>query len=271
MNDILQYAFFQNALLASFLAAILCGLVGTYIVARRLVFIAGGLAHASLGGVGVCALVGLPPILGAGVFSLLSAFGVKQFNKRMHISEDAAVSLLWAFGMSVGVMCAFHSPSFLPDLPNYIFGNILLTNRQDLWVLGILTILTACLFLLFLPQITTLAFDREFAQTMHLHVNVLENLMLGLVTLSIVAILRSTGIILAISLLSIPQITAALYARSFTGQCLASILVGLADCLLGLFLSYQFNVPSGAAIVFVSVLIYTVFRTIKALTNRFKR
>ena len=150
MPEILQYSFFQNALLSSILVGVLGGFIGTYIVTRRLVFIAGGLAHASLGGVGICVLLGISPLAGAAGFTLLSALGMDKLRRRLSVREDAAVAMLWAFGMSLGVMCVFLSPSFLPDLPNYIFGNILLSTSEDLIFLTVVTALTVLFFFRFM-------------------------------------------------------------------------------------------------------------------------
>ena len=268
MLELLHYSFFTNALIVSILAGILGGCIGTYIVTRRLVFIAGGLAHASLGGVGLCALCSAPPIVGASVFSLLSAAGIKKISHTLSVKEDAAIAMIWAFGMSLGIICAFMSPTFLPDLPNYIFGNILLSTTSDIVFLATLTLITTVFFLRYMPQIAAIAFDREFARSIRVPVNFLENSLTVIIALSVVAILRSIGIVLAISLLSIPQITAGIFARKFSQTIGLSILITIADSLLGLYLSYQFNVPSGATIVFVSIVIYALCKTIKTLSTR---
>ncbi len=270
MFDIFQYTFFQNAILSSILVGVLGGFIGTYIVTRRLVFIAGGLAHASLGGVGISALLSIDPTIGATSFSLLSAWGVKRIGHSQSMKEDSAIAMLWAFGMSIGVICVFLSPSFLPDLPNYIFGNVLLSTQSDILFLEVLTLITAAFFILRMRYISAIAFDKDFALSIKLPVNLYENILLALVALSVVAILKAMGIVLAISLLSIPQITANIFARNFCGIIKYSMGITIADCLLGLFVSYQLNVPSGAAIVFVAVLVYAVCKTIKVLSMRFR-
>ena len=147
----IEYAFFQNALWASLLTGPLCGFIGTYVVTRRMVFIAGGIAHSSLGGVGICALLGVSPMLGAGVAALATGYGVNSLSHKFHVRQDSAIAMLWALGMSVGVLCSYLSPAFLPDLPNYIFGNILLTTRVDLMLLFVVTMGTILYFVLQLP------------------------------------------------------------------------------------------------------------------------
>ena len=134
--SILSYTFFQNALLGSLLASILCGLIGTYIVARRLVFISGGITHASFGGIGIGVYLGFSPILSAAVFSVLSACGIQWFSHRRDMREDSAIAIFWTLGMSIGIICSFLAPGFTPELSSYLFGNILTVTPSDLYLLG---------------------------------------------------------------------------------------------------------------------------------------
>ena len=123
--DLLQYGFFQHALLGSLLTAIACGIVGTYIVSRRLVFISGGITHASFGGLGVGFYLGMNPILMAMLFSVLSAFGVEWASKTQNVREDSAIAGIWSLGMALGVIFIFLTPGYAPNLSAYLFGNIL--------------------------------------------------------------------------------------------------------------------------------------------------
>lgn len=263
MTELLQYGFIQNALLGCLLTGIICGLVGTYIVTRRMVFIAGGMAHASLGGVGLCALTGSLPIVGAALFALLTGYSVQALSHRREIREDSAIAMLWALGMSIGVMCTFLSPKFIPSLSGYLFGNVLFVTRTDLIALGAITAATTLFFYFFMPHITALAFDRQFLAAQKVKVNLLEYAMITLIALSIVSSLRIVGIVMVISLLSIPQMTANLLTQRFNRMALLSIFFSIFSCLAGLAGSYWLNVPSGATIVLVSILIYMVVRTIK--------
>ena len=163
--NLLQYTFFQHALLGSLLASIACGIIGTYIVTRRLVFISGGITHASFGGIGLGLFAGISPILSAAVFSVLSAFGVEWLSRRKDMREDSAIAVFWTLGMALGIMFSFLSPSFAPDLSAYLFGNILTINQTDLWMLGILALLLTGFFYLFIRPIVYIAFDREFARS----------------------------------------------------------------------------------------------------------
>lgn len=255
-------------MLGSLLASIACGIIGTYIVTRRLVFISGGITHASFGGVGLGLFTGVSPILSAAVFSVLSAFGVEWLSKRKDMREDSAIAVFWTFGMAVGIIFSFLSPGFAPDLSAYLFGNILTINRADLWMLGILSVVLAVFFSLFIRPIVCIAFDREFARSQKIPVERFEYLLMMLIALTIVSCLRMVGIVLAISLLTIPQMTANLFTYSFKKIIWLSIAIGFLSCLGGLFISYHWKVPSGASIIFFSILIYAGCKTGKSCLTR---
>lgn len=265
--NILEYTFFQNALIGSLLASILCGFIGTYIVTRRLVFISGGITHASFGGIGLGVFFGINPIVSAMIFAVLSACGVQWMSHHGDVREDSAIAVFWTFGMSVGIICCFLSPGFMPDLPSFLFGSILTIGTSDLWLLGVLTIIVALAFALFLRPILCVAFDSCFARSQHLPVTFIEYMMMTIIAMTIVSTLRMVGIVLAISLLTIPQMTANLFTYSFKRMILLSIVIGWIDCLSGLAISYALNVPSGASIIFVSIVIYTIMKTIKSINS----
>ena len=200
--DILQYTFFQNALIGALLASILCGFVGTYIVTRRLVFISGGITHASFGGIGIGVFAGINPILSAMVFAILSAFGVQWVSRKKDVRKDSAIAMFWTLGMSVGIICCFLTPGFMPDLPSFLFGSILAIDSTDLWLLAGLTLFVALLFTFLLRPIQTIAFDSTFAKSQHMPVTAIEYMMMTLIAMTIVATIKMVGIVLAISLLT---------------------------------------------------------------------
>ena len=263
--ELLQFTFFQHALLGSLLASIACGLIGTYIVTRRLVFISGGITHASFGGIGIGLYTGLSPLGCAAVFSVLSAFGVEWLSKRNDMREDSAIAVFWTFGMAVGIIFSFLAPGFTPDLSAFLFGNILTITPTDILALAILSAVLIAFFTLFMRPIVCFAFDREFARSQQLPVALFEYLLMMFIALTIVACLRMVGIVLVISLLTLPQMTANLFTHSFTRIILGSIGIGYLGCLGGLFLSYQLQVPSGAAIIFFSILLYVLAKMGKSI------
>lgn len=267
--SILQYAFFQNALLGALLASVVCGLVGTYVVTRRLVFISGGVTHASLGGIGIGVFAGLNPLASAMAFAVASALGVQWLSGRGKVREDSAIALFWTLGMSVGIICCFLTPGFMTDLSSYLFGNILTIGRADLWLLGGLATVLATLFATLGRTLAAVAFDPVFARSQRLPVAALDYLLTALTAMAIVATLRLVGIVLVMGLLTIPQMTANLFTFSFRRMSLASVGIGAADSLGGLWLSYWLDVPSGATIIFVAVVVYAASKAIKTACKRF--
>ena len=263
--ELLQYTFFQHALLGSLFASIACGIIGTYIVTRRLVFISGGITHASFGGIGIGLYTGISPILSAAIFSVLSAFGVEWLSKRKDMREDSAIAVFWTFGMAIGIIFSFLSPGFAPDLSAFLFGNILTITRTDIVVLAVLSLLLIAFFAIFLSPIIYIAFDREFARSQRIPVVLFEYILMMFIALTIVACLRMIGIVLAMSLLTIPQLTANLFTVSFKRIIFLSILFAYIGCVGGLLLSYQLQIPSGAAIIFFSILTYALCKIGKSL------
>ena len=262
--DLLQYTFFQHALIGSLLASIVCGMVGTYIVTRRLVFISGGLTHASFGGIGLGLYTGFPPILSAALFAVLSAFGVEWLSKRKDMREDSAIAVFWTLGMALGIIFTFLSPGFAPDLSAYLFGNILTITLADIALLAALAAVLTLFFVLYLRPIVYVAFDREFARSQGIPVQLFEYAMMMFIALSIVACLRMVGIVLVISLLTIPQMTANLFSYRFHQIIWLSIGIGYLSCLGGLLISFYLNVPSGASIIFFSIIIYALCKAGKS-------
>lgn len=268
MIDLFQYAFFQNALLGSLLTAITCGIVGTYIVSRRLVFISGGITHASFGGLGLGFFLGMNPILMAMLFSVLSAFGVEWASKTQNVREDSAIAGIWSLGMALGVIFIFLTPGYAPNLSAYLFGNILTISTADILWIGALAVILTGVFVLFLREIVYVAFDRDFAVTQHLPVKSIEYAMMFFIAVTIVLSIRLVGIMLLMSLLTLPQITVNLFTSDFKKIILGSIFVGFLSCLLGLILSYYLNVPSGAFIILVLVLLFLAVKGVLFVTRR---
>ncbi len=266
--ELFLYRFFQHALFGSFLTAIACGIVGTYIVSRRLVFISGGITHASFGGLGLGFFLGINPILTAFIFSVLSAFGVEWASKKQDIREDSAIAGVWALGMALGVIFTFLTPGYAPNLSAYLFGNILTISMWDIFWIALLSILLTVFFLLFSREIVYVAFDRDFARTQGLPVRTIEYVMMFFIAATIVLSIRLIGIMLLMSLLTLPQITVNLLTSDFRKIVVGSILIGFAGCVAGLVCSYFLNVPSGAFIILVLVLFFLTIKTIKTYRKR---
>jgi zinc transport system permease protein len=253
--------FFRNAFIAALFASITCGIIGTYIVSRRIVFISGGITHASFGGIGMGYYFGFNPILGAVIFGILSALGIEFFTKRADLREDSAIAILWSLGMALGVIFIFLTPGYAPNLMSYLFGNILTVSTEDLIYLLLLAIFVIGVFLIFYRMIIFVSFDEEFALTNNAPVRLFNALLISMVALTIVLNIRVVGIILVMSLLTIPQAIANLFTKRFDYMMFYSIGFAFLGSVTGLSFSYIYDIPSGAAIIFSLVVLYGLFKT----------
>jgi len=251
--DILQYTFFQNALWGSLLISIACGMVGTYIVARRMVFITGGITHASFGGLGLGFYLGLNPFLTALGFAVFSAFGIEWVSRSHQVREDSAIAAVWSLGMAVGAIFIVLTPGYAPNLSSYLFGNILTVSGNDIFFASAVVALLSMLFIFFYRQIVFTAFDRDFALTQGIPVRTVEYVMTVFIAVTIVLSIRLVGIMLLMSLLTVPQMTVNLLTSNFKRMIWGSILIGFSACVVGLFFSYFLHTPSGAFIILVLI------------------
>lgn len=268
MLEILTYPFFQRALIAAVLVSIACGIIGTYIVSRRLVFLSGSISHASFGGIGIGYYLGINPILGAAVFSVLSAFAIEGILKKTAMRADSLIGILWSFGMATGIIFVYLTPGYAPNLMSYLFGSILTVSWFDTGAIALVTATAITIFILLYNEIIYIAFDEEYARTQGLPVQFINTLLLSLTAMTIVINIRVVGIILVISLLTIPQVTAGLFTGSFKKQIWLSILFALMASIGGLVASYILEIPSGAAIIFTASIIFLAARLIKGISER---
>ncbi|MBR5892203.1 MAG: metal ABC transporter permease [Bacteroidaceae bacterium] len=260
--EILEYQFFQNALIGSLFACIACGIIGVYVVTRRLVFISGGITHASFGGVGLGMYLGINPALTAFVFAAASALGVELMGRK-EVREDSAIALFWILGMSAGIIFCFLTPGYSSEMSTYLFGNILTITPADIITLAAISLILSLVTTILYRQIVLVAFDSQFASTRGVNTRLIQGAMMLATALTIVATLRLVGVVLVMSMLTIPQMTALLFTNNYGKGILLSIAIGYAATLLGLILSYNINVPSGATIILCSIAIYTLCRIAK--------
>lgn len=268
--DLLSYDFFQNALLGSLLASIACGIIGTYIVVRRLVFVSGGITHASMGGIGIGLYYGINPIFAAMIFSILSAFGIEWLSSKQEVREDSAIATLWSLGMAIGIIFIYMKPGYTPSISDYLFGNILTITTKDIIYLGILSLVLTIIFILFRREILYTAFDSDFAKTRNLPVTFIKYSMMMFIALTIVLSIRLVGIVLLMSLLTVPQMTANLFTANFSKMIGLSILIGFLGCIIGLYLSALLDVPSGVFIIFTQIIIFLIVRVYFRLAQKRK-
>jgi zinc transport system permease protein len=268
MLELFNYQFFIHALLAAVFSSITCGFIGTYIVSRRIVFISGGISHTSFGGVGIAYHLGIPPLLGAAVFSVLAAVGIEVFSHKSELREDSLIGMMWSFGMAVGIIFIFITPGYAANLMSYLFGSILTVSFSEILLMAGLALLIVIFFILLFKEILFVAFDESYASTQGIPTGLINYGLLSLVALTIVINIRVVGIILVISLLTIPQATANLLTKNFKHIIIYSTGFAFLASVSGLFLSYQWNIPSGAAIIFIAITIFLVLKAGMSIYTR---
>lgn len=271
LMDIFSYQYFINAILAAALSAITCGIAGTYVVSRRIVFIGGGVTHASFGGIGIGYFLGINPIIGAAVFAVLTGLGIENLTHSAKIRNDSVIAMLWSFGMAVGIIFIYLTPGYAPNLMTYLFGSILTVNQTDLTLLFLIGVILILFFALFFRPILYISFDEHYARTQDINVNLMKNILIALVALTIVLNIKVVGIILLLSLITIPQNAANLFSNNFKTIILLSILIAFTGAFSGLIISYFLNIPSGATIIFSLIVLYLVLRLLKWLKTEKNR
>jgi len=268
MIEILQYEFMRNALLAAVLVSIACGIVGTFIVIKKIVFISGGITHAAFGGIGLGYLLGVNPVLTAIPFSLLSAIAIGTISKKTKISEDSAIGMLWAVGMALGILFIGLAPGYAPDLFSYLFGSILTVPFSDIIIMIILDFIIILTVLFLYKEFQALSFDEEFSEITGVPIHTLYLLLLCLVALSIIVLIRVVGIILVIALLTIPTTIAKQFTNKLKKLIIYSTLSAVTLTVVGLWLSYVLDLPSGAIIVLVLTLVFLISALVKRLSAK---
>lgn len=260
-SDLVHYQYLLNAFTACLLSGITCGVIGTYVVCRRMVFLAGGITHASFGGLGIAFWLGANPIGGALLFAILSALGIEWAGSRGRIREDSAIGIIWSVGMAVGALFMSLRPGYTSgDLSAYLFGSIVTVTRGDVTALALLTLVILAGALLWLRPIMYVAFDRDFARSRGIPTRVVSYLMAALVAATIVLSIRIMGIVLLISLLTIPVAVVNAFSRDYRTIAATAPVVAVAGNVAGLAASYHFEVPPGAAIIFTLTLTLIVVK-----------
>ncbi len=247
--EALDYQFMRHALVAGLLASLLCGVLGTFVVVRRLVFISGGVSHAAFGGVGLALWLGVDARIGAALVAVAAALLLRGQGEGRGRSHDAKIGVLWAVGMAVGMVCLARRPDYAPDLVGYLFGDILAIGRADLVWLSLLTVAALAFFGWFYRDLVAATFDPSYAQVQGASVARLHLALLVLVALSVVGLIQVVGIILVIALLTLPPLIALRLAHGFLAVVLLSTGLGLLMTAVGLAFSYRWNLPSGPVIV----------------------
>jgi len=264
MENLFEYSFVIRSLLGALFASITAGLAGTYIVSKRLVFLSGGVTHASFGGIGLGYYLGINPVVGAAVFGLGSALGMEYMSARGKMREDSAIGILWALGMAVGIIFIYLTPGYAPNLMSYLFGSILTVTDGDLIALGIISAVLIIYTAVFYRTLLYISFDENYARTFTRHVDLFRYISVGLTGLAIVLNIRMAGVIMIIALLTIPANIVMLFTRRYLRIIVLSTVVSFAGISGGFAISWFTNLPTGATIVAVLVLFWLVARAIRS-------
>jgi zinc transport system permease protein len=251
MLEIFQYQFMQRALIAAVLVSVACGVVGSYVVIKRIVSLSGAISHAAFGGVGIGYFLGVNPVLAAIPFSIISAIAIGGVKQITSISEDTSIGILWSVGMAIGVIFINLTPGYAPDLFSYLFGSILTVNNTDLYIMLILDVIIISTVYLFRREFLAVSFDEEFSKVVGLPALLVYMLLLALVALSVVVLIKVVGVILLIALFTIPAAISKQYTYNLKNLMFLATILGIILTVIGLILSYIFNLASGATIVMV--------------------
>ncbi|AGA88917.1 ABC-type Mn2+/Zn2+ transport system, permease component [Thioflavicoccus mobilis 8321] len=257
--------FLQTALIAGLLASVGTGVVGTLVVVKRIAFLAGGVAHSVLGGIGAALYFGFDPLLGALLAAVLSALLIGSVRLAWQAQEDTLIGALWAIGMAVGILFVAKTPGYTGDLMTYLFGNILLVPQRELWLMGALDLVLLAVIGLFYRQFLAVCFDEEHARLRGINVTFFYLLLLVLVAITVVLLIQVVGIILVIALLTLPPATASHYVKSLGRMMVTATLLGAALTSAGLALSYGPDLPVGPTIILLAGAVYLLSTVVSRL------
>ena len=272
--DALAEPFFLRVLLAGLLASVACGVIGTFVVARRIAGLSGGISHAAFGGVGLGYLLGFDPTLGAAAFGLAAGLTIGLASRRVGSGLDTLISMVWAVGMALGILFVAFAPGYAPDLTGYLFGSLLLVPwKYVAWIAAVDAIVLLGVAALF-KELQAIAFDEEFAEVTGLPVEALFLGLLALTSLAVVVLIRVAGVILAIALLTIPAAASRQWTRSLLPM-MAGATAACAACTAGgLLLSFGLSgraavsVPPGPLVILIAAALYALSSALRALARR---
>ena len=262
------YGFLQSALIAGLLASVGCGVIGTFVVVKRIAFMAGGIAHSVLGGMGAALYFGVDPFAGALIAAILSALLIGAVRLSWKTQEDTLIGALWAIGMAVGVLFIAKTPGYSSDLMSFLFGNILLVPTRELWWMAGLDLVLVATVALFYRQFLAVTFDEEFARLRGVPVTLFYLLLLCLVAVTVVLLIQVVGLILVIALLTLPAAIAGHYVHSLGAMMLIATGLGALFTTLGLALSFGPDLPAGPTMILLAGGVYILSALISRQLHR---
>lgn len=252
----LQFEFMRNALLAGLLVSLAAGIVGVYVVLNRVATLSGGIAHAAYGGVGMAYFFGFDPLLGGMIFSLIAALGMKLVQRRTRQRADTLIGVMWAVGMAIGIIFVDRSPGYKVDLMSFLFGSILAVSPFEIAVIAVLDVVILLTVAALYRSLLSISYDETFATVRGVPVETISLVLTALIALTVVMMMRVVGLILVIALLTLPAAIANLFARDMRQMMILASVLGAFFTLIGLWLSYTYNLTSGAAIILAAAATY---------------
>lgn len=254
MVEALQYEFIQNALMAGILISIASGIIGSLVIVNRITFLAGGIAHSSYGGIGIAIYLGIPVLFGATVFAIITAIIIAALTLNDKKRIDSIIGIMWATGMAIGIVFIDLTPGYNVDLMSYLFGSIIAVPTSDIWYMFGLDIAVIGLVTFFYREFLAISYDTQFAQLRGINIKFFYTLLLILAALTVVAAIKVVGLILVIALLTIPTYLGEIFSNTLSRMMILSSIFATFFTLIGLSISYMYDISSGACIILVAVL-----------------
>ncbi len=273
MNEFLlalQFDFMRNALLAGLLVSLAAGIIGVYVVLNRVTILSGGIAHAAYGGVGMAYFFGFEPLLGGVIFSLIASLLMTVVQRRARQRTDMLIGVMWAVGMAIGIIFVDRTPGYKVDLMSYLFGSLLAVSTQEIWAILILNAIILLTVFALYRTLLAISYDETFASVRGVPVDAISLVLTALIALTVVMMMRVVGLILVIALLTLPAAIANLFTRDMRLMMAFASALGILFTISGIWLSYNYNLTSGAAIILVAAATYLVALSYKRLKH-FKR
>ncbi|OPX29413.1 MAG: hypothetical protein B1H09_06445 [Gemmatimonadaceae bacterium 4484_173] len=256
MTEMFSYTFMQNAFVLIVLASVSCGVAGSLITVNRMSSFAGSIAHASFGGLGLAYLLGVHPMLGATVFAVGSALGIGGLSDRSRLGSDTAMAAMWATGMAAGLVFIKLSGTYTSDLMSWLFGSLMAVSKTDIYLTGVLGVLVTGSVFLFYKEFLGISYDLEFTRIQGVPVKFIRGLYLVMAALTTIVLMKVTGLIMVIAMLTIPAAIAEKYSSSLWKMMILASIFSLVFSVIGLFVSWWLDLPSGPVIILVSSVVF---------------
>ncbi|MCK5432811.1 MAG: metal ABC transporter permease [Gammaproteobacteria bacterium] len=270
-SALIDYSFMQHAFIACILSSIGCGIIGTYVVVKRVGFLAGGIAHTVLAGMGIAYFMESSPLIGAVIAALIAAVSMSFIKLRWKQQEDILVAAFWSVGMAIGILFISRTPGYSVDLMSFLFGNILLVSKSDLLLMAILDIIIIGIVFLFYKQFMAAVFDEEFARIRGIRIEIYYTLLMCMVALTVVLLIQIVGLILVIALLIFPAACAAQFFHSIFKMMLAATVICMLMTISGLTIAYQPDLPAGATIIVIAGVFYAISIVCSSLLRQLQK